>query len=108
MIWERSEMLTLREIGMYRYFLMQQQEKWRRNGSPPMFLLVYDMCLRKSLARRTELQDPSLNVDAVLGEVNNATWLEAENEMPLYQNAFNSYWRGLCVPTGPADLLCWI
>ena len=83
---------------MCRYFLLQQQEKWRRNGLPPIFLWVYDMCLRKSLASRTEVQDPALNMDTVLTEVSNAIWLEAENEMPLYQNAFSAAGGGYAYP----------
>jgi hypothetical protein len=66
-----------------------------------MFLWVYDMCLRKSLARRTEVQDPALNMDTVLTEVNNAIWLEAENGMPLYQSAFNAAGGNYAYPPVP-------
>ena len=54
--WERFmvavqavEMMDLRMIRCYRYFLLQLQEEWRLEGRPPMFLWLYDQVLRKEL-----------------------------------------------------------
>ena len=81
-------MFTRREIRLYKYFLLQQHEIWRYAGCPIMFLWVYDMCLRKSLAHRTEVEDPTLDIDAVLTTVQNYLVLDAEDELPKWQAAF--------------------
>ena len=87
-IWECSRMFSRREIRLYKYFLLQQQEIWRYAGCPIMFLWVYDMCLRKSLAKRTEDEDPTLDIDAMLTTVQNYLILDAEDELPKWHAAF--------------------
>ncbi len=66
------EMLDLRMIRCYRYFLLQLQEEWGLEGQPPMLLWLYDQVLRKQLALRMEVQDPSLKVEDLLTEKDEA------------------------------------
>ncbi len=90
--WERFmvavqavEMLDLRMIRCYRYFLLQLQEEWRLEGRPPMFLWLYDQVLRKQLALRMEVQDPFLMNDTVPTEKNLKLMSITADLLPQYQ-----------------------
>ncbi len=60
---EAVGMMNKRMIRNYRFFLLQRQEEWRLEARPPMFLWLYDQVVRKQLAVRLEIGDPTLRVD---------------------------------------------
>ena len=79
------EMMDLHMIRCYRYFLLQLPEEWRLEGRPPMFLWLYDQVLRKQLALRMEVQDPSLKIEDVLTEKNFKLMSITAGLLPQYQ-----------------------
>ncbi len=82
---EAVGMMDKRMIRNYRFFLLQRQEEWRLEGRPPMFLWLYDQVLRKQLALRMEIGDPSLKVDELLMEKDRKLMSITAGLIPQYQ-----------------------
>jgi hypothetical protein len=78
-------MMDKRMVRNYRFFLLQRQEEWRLEGRPPMFLWLYDQVLRKQLAVRLEIGDPSLKVDELLMEKDRKLMSITAGLIPQYQ-----------------------
>ncbi len=82
---EAVGMMNKRMIRNYRFFLLQRQEEWRLEQRPPMFLWLYDQVVRKQLAVRLEIGDPTLKVDNLLTEKDAKLMAITTGLMPQFQ-----------------------
>ncbi len=82
---EAVGMMDKKMVRNYRFFLLQRQEEWRLEQRPPMFLWLYDHVVRKQLAVRLELGDPTLKVDTLLTEKDTKIMAITTGMMPKFQ-----------------------